>query len=72
MTTRLEEFFAANPTLDPGGIGLAVARDVVREGESMFDVADRTYSKSGSTTEVALMRYLLPRAKFTPRATSSS
>ena len=71
MTTRLQEFFAANPTLDPGAIGL-VARDVVREGESMFDVADRTYSKSGSTTEVALMRYLLPPAKFTPRATSSS
>ena len=67
MPTRLEEFFAANPTLDPSAIGLAVARDVAHEGDLMFDVAVRTYSKTGSTTEVALMRYLLPRAKFTPR-----
>ncbi len=65
---RVEEFFAANPTFDPDAIGVAVAGSVTREGESIFDIADRTYSKSGSPTEVALMHFLLPRAKFTPRS----
>ena len=67
MTQALASFFEENPTSDPGAIGLAADGVVLRQGESLFDVADRTYSKTGSQTEVALMFYLLPRAKFTPR-----
>lgn len=32
----------------------------------IFNVADRTYTKRGSALEAAVMRYLLPDAKFTP------
>ncbi len=36
-------------------------------GDLVFDVASRTYTKRGTALEAALMRFLLPDAKFTPR-----
>ncbi len=70
MTRQVDEFFEANSALDAGAIGLAAGGDVVRHGDSLFDVVDRTYTKTESDTEVAFMHHLLPRAKFTPRATA--
>lgn len=36
------------------------------ENTTVFNVADRTYSKTGSALENKLMRFLLPEAKFIP------
>lgn len=68
LERRLAEFLEQNPDADPAAIGIAASGDVLRDGESLFDVADRTYSKTRSASEVAFMHHLLPRAKFTPRS----
>jgi acetyltransferase-like isoleucine patch superfamily enzyme len=68
MKARLEEFAARSPDWKPGELGLAVSGVVVVAGETLFDVADRTYNKRRTETEVAFMRFLLPDAKFTPCA----
>ncbi|WP_312348828.1 hypothetical protein [Stenotrophomonas acidaminiphila] len=42
--------------------------EVVDDGNSYFDVSNRTYTKMRTEEEIAFMKYLLPaRAKFTPR-----
>jgi len=67
LSTRLEEFRAL-PEWKSGEIGIAAAGQVIVPGETLFDVADRTYNKRLTETEVAFMRFLLPDAKFTPCA----
>jgi acetyltransferase-like isoleucine patch superfamily enzyme len=37
-------------------------------GVTVFNVSDRTYTKLGTNSERSLMRFLLPDAKFVPRA----
>ena len=40
------------------------------DGRMVFNVADRTYLKAGTAVERALMRFLLPEAKFVPSSHS--
>ena len=68
LTDRLAEFKAANPLSDAEEIGIQSGGVTIRTGPSSFDVSDRTYTKLGTAAEVAFMRFLLPRAKFTPRS----
>ena len=45
---------------DPGDLSEA------SDGVTVFNVADRTYSKNGTDLEQQLIRFLLPEAKFVP------
>jgi acetyltransferase-like isoleucine patch superfamily enzyme len=64
----VEEF--AEPSYSAGGITIAMA-DCDAAGNSLFDVRDRSYSKLRTPEEIAFMRYLLPHAKFHPRANNT-
>lgn len=63
----LSDFFALNCDLVQSKIGYSVQGDVIVEGETIFDLVNRSYNKTHSTEEVSFMRYILPRAKFIPR-----
>ena len=67
LEKRIAEFLSRNPDYRPGDYGIAVEGSVVRPGRHMFEVSDRTYNKTGEAAEVAFMKSLLPRAKFTPK-----
>jgi len=41
-------------------------RDATTDGKTVFDVASRTYRKTGSDLEYRCIRWLLPEAKFLP------
>ncbi len=66
LEARRAEFLAQHPEHAPDELGIAVAGEVVQKGRSVFDVASRTYTKTRRPAEVAFMKALLPRAKFTP------
>lgn len=70
LEARLDEFARAH-----GGAAVRAKLHVVpgraraaAPDALVFDVAARTYTKRGGALEAALMRFLLPDAKFTPRA----
>jgi acetyltransferase-like isoleucine patch superfamily enzyme len=67
LTNKMNEFFAGNPSFSKKQIGIAVGDRIVQPGETLFDVNARTYNKRLDEVEVAFMKFLLPRAKFTPR-----
>ena len=68
LLDRLAEFQALNPVFADGEIGIRAGNDIAVSGCSMFDVASRTYTKTGIDAEFAFMAFLLPRAKFVPAA----
>lgn len=66
LQARLGEFFALHPAIDRGELGIAADGEIVTPGRTTFDVVTRCYDKQRTAAEVALMKFLLPRAKFTP------
>lgn len=60
--TRVRD--AAKILQEPGGT-------LPEPGRLVFNVADRTYAKTGSPLEARLIRFLLPDAKFTPSPEAS-
>ena len=58
LTERIDAFLERYPTVDYGEVSTIVDR---------MDLEARTYAKTGAPTEVLLMRYLLPEAKFVPQ-----
>lgn len=68
LCQRLAEFIAQHPAYAKGEIGICAGDALAVAGRSMFDVATRSYTKTGSHAEIAFMSYLLPRAKFVPAA----
>jgi acetyltransferase-like isoleucine patch superfamily enzyme len=69
LSRRVSQFFDEHPDFDRDQIKVVDSwNSEAPDGVSAFNVADRTYSKRRSEVEIALMRHLLPTAKFTPRA----
>ena len=66
LLQRRSEFLERNTQFAPETIGVAADGAIVVPGDSVFDVVRRTYLKHRSESEVAFMRFLLPRAKFLP------
>lgn len=62
----LKKFFVNNNDFDISKIGFSADGTVIQDGETIFDLSTRTYNKHHSNEEVAFMRFILPRAKFTP------
>jgi hypothetical protein len=50
-----------------GGITVTM-RTHSEDGTSIFDLRDRSYSRTRSEQEIAFMRFLLPLVKFYPRS----
>lgn len=63
--------FARGSELEPSQVAAVVTEwepeTSPRPGITVFNVNDRTYAKLGTPLERALMRFLLPDAKFVPR-----
>lgn len=55
------------PAFSAGGVTVLCDGDPLAHEGSVFDVRDRSYSRTGSAEEVAFMRALLYRVKFYPR-----
>jgi acetyltransferase-like isoleucine patch superfamily enzyme len=66
LTAERASFLAQHPDFAADAIGVAADGEAFVAGESMFDVVRRTYTKHRTAAEVAFMKALLPRAKFTP------
>jgi acetyltransferase-like isoleucine patch superfamily enzyme len=70
LHARLREFSSSRGVADPADHFVVVtapeALREVPEDRIGFDVSSRTYTKRGSSLEAAVMRFLLPRAKFVP------
>lgn len=70
MQARVEELSRLPQFAElEGSVRLATRREdmtAAGEGVTVFNVADRTYTKQGSQLEFHLMRALLPDAKFVP------
>ena len=62
---RLEFFYSTNPEY-PRTIKQYAFGQLESLGHTVFNVADRVYTKKGTPEEVAFMKFLLPEAKFTP------
>ena len=63
---KLREFFQIHPEFDETNFGILAAGQIISPGEIIFNLDQRTYTKSGSAAEIALMIFLLPKIKFTP------
>jgi len=68
MRTKLNEFKERHGMiLDKIQVVASAAEcTTVSKGMTVFNVADRTYTKRGGKMEYGLMRFLLPDAKFVP------
>lgn len=63
---KLREFFQTHPQFDVTCFGVFASGKLIKPGDIIFNLDQRTYTKSGGVAETALMLFLLPKIKFTP------
>ncbi len=74
LQARIDDFRARRGDVSSEAFRVAIDEsDISGDGDvTTFNVADRTYAKRGTAAERALMRFLLPDAKFVPARRSTS
>jgi len=69
LETRIADFKSQFPEYKDCKIGIGTESGDLLEGQDydvVFNVADRTYRKTGTELEIQLMWHFLPKAKFLP------
>lgn len=71
MKEKLREFYHRNPGYPQNTVEIVTEYNDLKEGITMFNVANRTYTKRRVPAEIAFMKFLLPEAKFIPYESNS-